>query len=311
MLCKPRAVVDLAWFVHPSRASMEDNPLELEHMMGFAGYGKGSVQFHPTDPDVMISYTGRHVIISNTKDPHQQEFLRAHNEEITILALSPMGNMIASGQVSSTRVPDSEAAVIVWDYKTRTPIYKLIELHDGVAFSRNKVIQLSFSPDEVFLAGCDDNPKGAKLCVWHTQTGQLTTISKTGQRPASFLAWGEVVPSTKSKKNATYKLISAIAHKVFIYTLEFDIYTMQYAIKSDVIQLPSSGLERSYHCAMSLNETMLAAGSHAGELIIFQTRAGVSVLASRSHREDCCPSPLSRKNHLANTRYSAAVATAS
>ena len=99
----------------------DDNPLELEHMMGFAGDGNGSVQFHPTEPDIMVSYTGRNVIISNTKDPHQQEFLRGHNEVITALALSPMGNMIASGQQSSTRVPNSEAMVIVWDYKTRQP----------------------------------------------------------------------------------------------------------------------------------------------------------------------------------------------
>ena len=107
--------------VVPALPMEEENPLELEHMMGIAGDGKNSVQFHPTEPNVMVSYTGRHVIISNTKDPHQQEFLRGHNEEITMLALSPMGNMIASGQGSSTRVPNSEAMVIVWDYKTRMP----------------------------------------------------------------------------------------------------------------------------------------------------------------------------------------------
>ena len=245
-------------------------------MMGFNGLVRGAVQFHPTDPDIMVSYTGRHVVISNIKDPHQQEFLKGHNEEITCLAISPMGNMIASGQVSSTRVPNSEATVIVWDYRTRLPVYRLMELHDGIAFTRNKVIQLAFSPDELFLAGCDDNPKGAKLCVWQCQTGQLSTIAKTGQRASSFLAWGEVIKSqSKTKKNATYKLMAAIAHKVFLYTLDFDIYTMQYALTAETIALPSSGLERAYNCAQSMGNERLVAGSHAGEMVVFNTQTGI------------------------------------
>mmetsp|Transcript_26011 Transcript_26011/g.69370 ORF Transcript_26011/g.69370 Transcript_26011/m.69370 type:complete len:677 (-) Transcript_26011:117-2147(-) len=257
-------------------ATPEMPPLELEHMMGFSEAGRGSVQFHPTEVDTMISFTGRLIVISNIKDPHQQEFLKGHNEEITCLAISPLGNMLASGQVSSTRVPNSEATVIVWDYKTRLPIYRLMELHDGIAFTRNKVIQLAFSPDELFLGGCDDNPKGAKLCVWQCQTGQLATIAKTGHRPSSFLAWGEVIPSTtKTKKNSAYKLMSANAHKVFLYTLDFDIYTMQYAISSEPIALPSSGLERAYHCAEAMSNTRLVAGSHAGELVVFNTRTGI------------------------------------
>lgn len=90
-----------------------------------------------------------------------------------------------------------------------------MELHDGIAFSRNKVLQLAFSPDELFLAGTDDNSKDGKLTVWGTQTGQLATIAKTGKVPAAFLAWGEVIaPTSKTKKSSKYKLISAFAHKV-------------------------------------------------------------------------------------------------
>ena len=121
--------------------------------MGFNGDCKGSVQFHPQDPMVMISYTGCLLVVSRVDDPHQQEFLRGHNEAITCLAISPTGNLIASGQTSTTRVPNSEATVIVWDYATRQPVYRLMELHDGIQFSRNRVQQLAFSPDEAFLAG--------------------------------------------------------------------------------------------------------------------------------------------------------------
>ena len=72
--------------------------------MGFNGDCKGSVQFHPQDPMVMISYTGCLLVVSRVDDPHQQEFLRGHNEAITCLAISPTGNLIATGQTSTTRV---------------------------------------------------------------------------------------------------------------------------------------------------------------------------------------------------------------
>ena len=128
------------------------DPLELEHMLGFNGENQGSVLFHPAQPDMMISYHGCLVLIANIKDPHQQEFLRGHSEEITAMAVSPSGAFIASGQVSSTRVPNSEAMVIVWDYMTRQPLYRLMELHDGIAFSRNRVRQLAFSPDDLYIS---------------------------------------------------------------------------------------------------------------------------------------------------------------
>ena len=153
-------------------------------MMGFDGSTRGSVQYHPTDKTVMVSYTGCLVVISDVTDPHQQEFLRGHNEAITCLAISPSGNLIATGQTSTTRVPNSEATVIVWDYATRQPIYRLMELHDGIQFSRNSVRQLAFSANEAFLAGSDDQPGGAKLCIWQTSTAHWSALQWT------MWAWG-------------------------------------------------------------------------------------------------------------------------
>ena len=128
----------------------DNDPLVLEHMIGFNGDCKGSVQYHPRHPTIMVSYTGCLLVIADVTNPHEQEFLRGHNEAITCLAISPSGALIASGQTSTTRVPNSEATVIVWDFETRKPIFRLMELHDGIQFSRNSVQQLSFSPDEKF-----------------------------------------------------------------------------------------------------------------------------------------------------------------
>ena len=226
----------------------------------------------------MISYTGCLLVISDVNDPHEQEFLRGHNEAISCLAISSSGAMIASGQTSTTRVPNSEAMVIVWDYRTRLPVYRLMELHVGIQFSRNSVQQLAFSPDDRFLAGSDDQPGGAKFCVWHTDTGQLATMSKVGQRELAFLTWGEMVASTrKIQKTPSYRLLGG-AGEGDLCMLEYEVHTMQYKLTQETLQLPSSGLERTYHCATVIHRAedrswMLVAGSSAGELCVFSLSA--------------------------------------
>jgi len=254
---------------------MAAEPLELEHMIGFSASHDSSVQFHPKETTKMICYTGCLVIIADSEDPHKQEFLRGHNEEITCLCISPSGNLLASGQLSSTRVPNSEAFVIVWDYPTRQQIYHLNHLHDGISFSQNRVLHLNFSPDDHYLAGSDDQTAGAKLCVWDMQTGGLASIAKQGQ--LSFLCWGAVVPSTrKMSRHDQYKLYAACGSKVMRFWLDFDVHTMQYKLDTEAIVLPSSGLQRTYHCAeMHGGDTYLVAGSSAGELVVFNTETMV------------------------------------
>ena len=258
-----------------------DDPLALEHMMGYNGDCKGSVQFHPVDANVFVSYTGCLLVIADVSNPHEQEFLRGHNEAITCLAISPSGNLIASGQTSTTRVPNSEATVIVWDYKTRQPVFRLMELHDGIQFSRNSVMQLAFSPDEKFLAGSDDQASGPKMCIWSTATAQLAAIKKNSD-PLAFLTWAAVKePARKTNKAKSYELLSANRARVYRYQFDFDVHTMQYKITEDVMQLPSTGLTRTYNCAAVVSyyaknrspdmppQQFVVAGSSAGELCVF------------------------------------------
>eukprot|EP00965_Chrysotila_dentata_P208066 6184490-Pleurochrysis_carterae.AAC.1 len=224
-------------------------PLELEHMLGFAATRDSAVFYHPTQPDVMVMYTGCLVIIGSVSDPHQQEFLHGHTEEITCISVSPSGNLIASGQTCCTRVPNSEAMVIVWDFKTRRCIYVLNELHNSAQLGRcaqfclrkksfvcppppskrtsqaspTCVERLSFSPDDHYLAGSDDQQRGAKLCVWDMENGSLANVSKQ-PTTLSFLCWGAVVASTrKMSRHDQYKLFGACGARVFRFWLEFDV----------------------------------------------------------------------------------------
>ena len=202
------------------------DPLELEHMIGYTGVGAQSIQYHPAERDTLVGYIGRLVLIANVHDKHQQEFLHGHNEEVTALAISPSGNLIASGQGSSRCVPNSEAMVIVWDWKTRQSIYRLIELNDGIAFSRNCVTHLAFSGDDRFLAGTDDQPGNTKLAVWDMESGQVANLAK--RPPLTFLIWGAVVQSERRmNRHPAYHFFAGSDSQIHLYKFEFDVHTMQ------------------------------------------------------------------------------------
>ena len=75
-----------------------EDPLELEHMIDVHRAARGVGAVPPDRARDGRCFIGRLVVISNVLDPHQQEFLRGHEEEITALTISPSGNYLASGQ---------------------------------------------------------------------------------------------------------------------------------------------------------------------------------------------------------------------
>lgn len=77
--------------------------LEIEHVIGYTGLHPHTLNVHPGEANTFVTSLGAHVAIGDTTDPHKQEFLRAHDESISSVVLSPMGTLIASGQVGSRR----------------------------------------------------------------------------------------------------------------------------------------------------------------------------------------------------------------
>mmetsp|Transcript_22821 Transcript_22821/g.19831 ORF Transcript_22821/g.19831 Transcript_22821/m.19831 type:complete len:119 (-) Transcript_22821:1149-1505(-) len=74
----------------------------------------------------------------------------------------------------------------------------------------------------------------------------------------------------KNLKHPSYMLVYTNEHNIFICFLEFDIGTMQYALKGSSIQLPSSGLVRTYTCAqIDVKGEYLYAGTTGGEVCVF------------------------------------------
>ena len=68
----------------------------MEHAIGYSGKITQAVKYHP-DGVHFLYISGGCVVISNLNDPHDQSFLRGHDDLITTLAISPNGKHLATG----------------------------------------------------------------------------------------------------------------------------------------------------------------------------------------------------------------------
>jgi WD40 repeat protein len=98
------------------------NILELEHSIGYNGKFPRSVLLHPNHQDY-VYISGACIVITNLNDPHKQDFLRGHDNQVTCLAVSNKGGLIASGQTGDN------SDVIIWDFEFKKLKFKLSE-HD-------------------------------------------------------------------------------------------------------------------------------------------------------------------------------------
>jgi hypothetical protein len=86
--------------------------LELDHAIGYSGKIISSVHMHANGNDFVL-IAGASLIIGDLNDPHNQSFLRAHDDQITTLTLGNTGTMIASGQRGDN------ADIVIWDYASK------------------------------------------------------------------------------------------------------------------------------------------------------------------------------------------------
>jgi WD40 repeat protein len=131
------------------------------------------------------------------------------------------------------------------------------------------VQRLAFSNDERFLAGIGANNT---FIIWDTRDG--TPIhTRITEHPMTVLSWGDMI-TDKNPKHPGYTLITGNHVTVFINKLEFDISSMQYYLTGSAVQLPNTGLVRTYtfsHC----NGDMLLTGTTTGEICIFSVFSSI------------------------------------
>lgn len=166
--------------------------LDFEHFIGLNAIPQGAL-FHP-DGQKYIFSSGALVVIGDLTDPHSQEFLRGHDDMVTVLKVSRSGNLIASGQRGS------HSDVIVWDYATRRKIYKFEE-HDHM------IQDLAFSDDGKILASIGNSDDG-NLIFWDTSNGCI--ISSAARLPpgTTCITFAGFIRDIKRRDTSHYQLIT-------------------------------------------------------------------------------------------------------
>jgi hypothetical protein len=61
----------------------DQNPLQIEHTIGYAGDYRQTVLAAVSDQNIYIKSLGSLVLVENLSDPHDQKLLRGHDMEVS------------------------------------------------------------------------------------------------------------------------------------------------------------------------------------------------------------------------------------
>ncbi|KAI9994891.1 hypothetical protein PInf_011731 [Phytophthora infestans] len=70
--------------------------MELEHTIGFSAV-PNAIHYHPSGRDYVYP-AGGSVLLTSFQDAHSQLFLRGHGDNVSCIAMSPSGRILASGE---------------------------------------------------------------------------------------------------------------------------------------------------------------------------------------------------------------------
>ena len=236
-----------------------EDVMELEHVIGYTGKASATLHYHPTESNTIVYGMGAVVVIQNLQDAHQQDFLRGHDNDISAIAVSQDGGLIASGQLGSVLHKGFDAPVIVWDTQGRRDVYQLLGITEAVD-------NLSFSADARFLAATGGSNNS--FYVWDMQTGEVVA-SKKYLKPVTSLTWSNV---DTSGRRPVYTLVMATNNQVFVNVLQYQVANMAYMMSSEKCSLPASGLVRDYNVACvrtDHGQTSFIAGTSVSDMCIF------------------------------------------
>ena len=223
--------------------------MELEHSIGFTGEVNSSVHIHRNGTD-LVMVSGGCILISDVNDPHNQSFLRGHDDLITCLALSPSGNLIASGQQGE------HADVIIWDFTTKELVYRLAE-HD------HAINHVAFSHDSRLLLSIGDL-QDHKMFFWDMSTGYIVTSVPAHPNPLHAVAWGGFVKDIKKRDTSNYLLATCGSKSVLLWSLN----PRTGEITHEKVNMGT--FYREFTClAFSPDGEWLYAGTSSGDVAVF------------------------------------------
>ena len=240
------------------------NLIELDHAIGYSGETLNSILLHPMQKDY-VSISGANIIIGDVSDSHKQRFLKGHDEQVTCMAISHKGKLVASGQKGDN------ADVLVWNFDTGKLLYKLSE-HDY------EVTTLDFSHDDRLLISCGNQLDG-KLFIWDMLTGCIVTTTAVvpGIYPSSVTCarFGGFTKDVKLRATSKYQFAATGSKRLAIWSLD----PVTGDLKYDMVN--ANPVVREYlSLAFSLNnEAYLYAGTTSGDFCVFQVKNKLLVFA--------------------------------
>jgi WD40 repeat protein len=157
----------------------DQNPLQIEHVMGYSGDFRHTVLAAVNDDNVYIKSLGSLVLVENLIDPHNQKLLRGHDMEVSALCMSSSGQLIASGQVGTKSFKGYAAPIFVWQMNHN--VYHRCLVLRGLSVRVNLI---AISPDEKFVCGCGED---SLLYIWDLSSGEVVFGQRlSGKKSASY-----------------------------------------------------------------------------------------------------------------------------
>lgn len=218
-----------------------EKELDLASVIGFKGKVVDGLILHP-DNEHLIFPLGTTIVVRHIISRTQQ-FLRGHDNSISVITVSETGKYIASGQQTHMGF---QADVIIWDFDSMSMLHRLKLLHKVLIKS------LTFSFNEMYLAsvgGQDDN----NLVIWDVETGNALCGNPTGTNAVNRI---------KFYNNSDDKIVSIHDYQVMIWTADFQ-------KKKITTQLVNMGqIKRKFTCVViDHSDSFAYLGTMTGDII--------------------------------------------
>lgn len=201
---------------------------------------------------------GSLILIDNFTDLHGQVFLRSHDELVCALAVSPSGELLASGQLGTTHFKGNAAPIFLWQTQSRLRLSVLRGLV-------GRVTNIAFSDDERFVCGTDSD---SMMYVWDLNTAEVVFGHKF-LHPVSVMAWTGM---KKDRHNMQYELVFGAGSVLYQGIFTYDDARVQWSMKFTLFQMPVQGaLIRQFNCiSLSPDRIFVYVGTSVGEMMVFR-----------------------------------------
>ncbi|XXQ32034.1 WD domain, G-beta repeat [Plasmodiophora brassicae] len=238
-----------------------DTDLALEHVYGYNGADAMGNNVYYADDAESILYTVASVAALQCRTTRRQTIFQGHTDEVSCLAVSPDGDLVATGQFDTTAAESQQALVIVWDLRTGRPMMEFAQHAVGVCAL-------------AFLSGSD------RLVSVGLEDPQVIAVWDCGRSPRLL---GTTVQGHKQNIDAVHAVVAHPVHNDEFATcgrecVKFWRYTGEGQHPVHCVWSAASPLGTTFRCATFLAGDHLVAGLSTGDLVSIEAGCQHAIL---------------------------------